>query len=89
MVRLYIHVDKPYVNGVHHADTTTYPNGVKLSVNGDVATDRSANGVVTHDLAPVTLPRGVVWSSFDEAGIKRLTTILLKHLGKKARDSFD
>ena len=83
------HVEKPYMNGVHHADTTTHPNGVTSSVNGDVATNGSANGVVTHDLAPVTLPRVFVWSSFDEAGIKRLTSTLLKHLGKKARDSFD
>ena len=83
------HVDKTYVNGVHYADMTTHPSGVTSSVNGDVATDGSAQGVVTHDLAPVTLPRVFVWSSFDEAGIKRLTSTLLEYLGKKARDTFD
>lgn len=75
------------MSGIHQAETTTNPNGVTSSGNGDVATNGSVNDVVTHDLAPVTLPMVFVEPSFDEAGIKRLTSPLLKHLGGKARDS--
>ena len=81
------HIEHPHTNGAHHTDTSTHPNGVTSSMNGDVAINGSASGVVNHDLAPVTLPRVFVWSSFDEAGIKRLTSTLLKHLDEKARDS--
>lgn len=83
------HVETLYVNGVNHGDTTTYPIGVTSAANGEVAINGSANGVVAHDLTPVRHPRIFVWSSFDEAGIKRLTSTLLEHLGKKARGTFE
>ena len=54
------YVDKPYASGIHHADTSTHPNGVTSSGNGDVATNGSINSVVT---APVTLLRSIVCSS--------------------------
>lgn len=83
------HVEKPYVNTVPGEDTTTHPNGVTPIVNGDVAINGSANGVIAHSQAPLGNPRIFVWSSFDEAGIRRLTSTLLEHLRKKAHGTFD
>ena len=82
-------VKRPYANGVHAGDTTTHSNGVKQNVNGDFATNRSVNGIKVHDAALIKKPRVFVWSSFDEAGIIRLTSALLEHLGRKARGRFD
>lgn len=82
-------VEKPYPNGVHVADTTTQSNGVTRNVNGDVATNGSVNGINVHETAPIKKPRVFVWSSFDEAGIKRLTSTLHQYLGRKARGRVD
>ena len=81
--------EKPHANGIHDADTFTHTNGVTPKVNGDAASNGSVNGIHAHDLAPVKKSRVFVWSSFDEAGIKRLTSTLLEYLGRKARGKSD
>ncbi len=83
------HVERADKNGVHHAGTTTHLNGVTSTLNGDVEMNGFTNGTVAHDLASVRNPRVFVWSSFDEAGIKRLTSVMLEHLDKKAHAVFD
>ena len=81
--------EKPYANGVHPGNVTTHPNGMKQNVNRDSATHGFLNGINVHHAALVQKSRIFVWSSFDEAGIKRLTSTLLEHLGRKARGRFD
>lgn len=81
-------VGKPDKNEVHHDGTATCSNKMTSITNGDVAINGSTNGIVDQDVAPIRIPRVFVWSSFDEAGIKRLTTAMLEHLGKKASGAF-
>ena len=83
------HVEIPYQNKVYQKDTITSANKVTSTINGDTSINGSANGVVFQDLAPPRTSRVFVWSSFDEAGIKRLTTTMLKHLRKKASEILD
>lgn len=82
-------VETLHVNGLNGAVTAYHVNGVETATNGVVAATGSANGVAANDSAPTRTSRIFVWSSFDEAGIKRLTSTLLEHLDKKAHETLD
>ena len=68
---------------------TNGSSGLKSLVNRDSAANGAADGEFTHDRSPIKNLRVFVWSSFDEASIKRQASAMLEYLRKKTHSMLD